>query len=114
MEKKVIFAEGFRIDLPDQNTKDKAPWIKSKISVRVDDAIEFLKKYRNDRGFVNIDVKLSKGGSLYMELNSWKIKQEEQEQQEFIKTMQTPTPGFKEPMKIEYPEDDITELDIPF
>lgn len=114
MAKEIIFAEGFRIDLPDERTKEAAPWVKSKISVRVDDAIEFLKKYRNDRGFVNIDVKLSKGGSLYMELNSWKIKQEEQEQQEFIKTMQTPTPGFKEPARVEYPVEDIDENSIPF
>jgi hypothetical protein len=64
-----IFAEGFHFDLPRENAPS---FVKGRISVHVGDAIEFLTKHRNERGFVNIDVKESKGGSIYCELNDWK------------------------------------------
>ena len=113
MDKEKIWADGFRFDLTDAKTREKAPWIKAKLSVRVDDAIAFLKKHKNDKGFVNIDIKMSKSNTYYMELNAWKSKTDIEEREQFIKEMRIPTPGFKQPMKIEYP-DNVNPDDIPW
>jgi len=114
METNKIWADGFKFELPDARTKEKAPWIKAKLSIRVEDAIEFLKKYKNDRGFVNIDIKMSKSNTYYMELNAWKSKVEIEEREQFIKEMQTPTPGFQDKSKVQYPEDNCDADSIPF
>ncbi|MGI9118441.1 MAG: hypothetical protein ACR2IQ_02740 [Minisyncoccia bacterium] len=70
MEK--IFADGFHFDLPNETTKEKAPFIKGKISIKVSEAIEFLKKHENLGGYVNLDLKKSQKGTLYLELNQYK------------------------------------------
>lgn len=50
----------------------RAPqWVKANISVKVDEFIGFLKQYDNN-GWVNIDVKESKGGKIYCELSTYK------------------------------------------
>lgn len=63
------FASGFRFDLPRENAPS---FVKGRISVHVGDAIDFLTKHRNERGFVNIDVLESRSGTLYCALNEWK------------------------------------------
>jgi hypothetical protein len=66
MEKQ--FAEGISFRFPREN----APaWVKGSIFIRVRDAINFLEKHDSESGFITIDVKESKGGKLYCELNSW-------------------------------------------
>lgn len=72
-----IFADGIRFE----KRPEKAPeWIKGRVSFKVDDAIGFLEKYKNDRGWVNLDLKQSKDGKLYLELNTFKkVKVEEGE-----------------------------------
>lgn len=73
---KKIFASGLRLDLPNQTLKEKAPWIKGRISVKVPDFILFLEKYQNNAGFVNLDLKKSDNtGNYYIELNQWKPKE---------------------------------------
>lgn len=70
-----IWADGLRFELPNEITKEKAPWIKGKISVKVPNFIAFLKKYENNAGYVNIDLKKSEKGTYYTELNQY-IKKE--------------------------------------
>lgn len=74
-----IFADGFHYE---PKEIEKAPWIKGQISVRVNDAIAFLQKHKNERGFVTIDVKVGKSGSWYCELNTWKPNMEVKENTE--------------------------------
>ena len=64
-----IFADGF-IFKKDEQTPE---FVIGKISVKVEEATEFLKNNSNN-GWVNLDVKLSQGGKYYMELNTWKPK----------------------------------------
>jgi hypothetical protein len=64
-----IFAEGLHYELPSQGAPD---FVKGKLSVRVADFIEFLKAHVNERGFVNIDIKQSRGGNYYCELNEYR------------------------------------------
>jgi len=46
-------------------------WIKGQIGIKVSDAIEYLKANENDRGYVNLDLKESKGGKMYLDLNNY-------------------------------------------
>jgi len=63
-----IFASGMYFDRPHENVPD---FVKGKISVKVSEFIPFVEKHA-DRGYVNLDLKESKGGKLYLELNTWK------------------------------------------
>jgi len=79
-----VFADGFLF-----KRRDTAPeFVVGEISVKVDEAIAFLKE-KQKNGWVNLDVKLSKGGKYYMELNTF-------------------TPKPKEPL------DQAVEDDLPF
>lgn len=62
-----IFADGIRF----QGPGPKAPqFVKGKISVKVDAFINFLQTHAKN-GWVNLDLKESKKGVLYLELNAW-------------------------------------------
>ena len=43
-----------------------------KVSFSVEEAIATLKTHANERGYVNMDFKLSKGGKHYLEIDTWK------------------------------------------
>lgn len=67
MEEK--FIKGLFLDVP----HEKAPeWVKGKVSIKVPDFIAWLEKHQNNAGYVNIDLKESKAGKLYFQLNDWK------------------------------------------
>lgn len=62
-----IFADGIRFYRP----REGAPnFIKGQISIEVDRFKEFLKKHQGPK-YINIDLKLSKDGNLYLELNTY-------------------------------------------
>ena len=46
-------------------------WVKGQIGIKVTDAIDWLNQNVNDRGYVNLDLKESKGGKLYLDLNTY-------------------------------------------
>ena len=62
-----IFADGFVFD-----RRDNAPdFVIGRVSVKVEEAIKFLQTHKNERGWVNIQVKKSDKG-FYTELDTWK------------------------------------------
>lgn len=64
-----IFADGIFAEKP----SDKAPsFLKAKVSINVDQLIPFISKHKNGAGYVNLDLKESKGGKLYFSLNEYK------------------------------------------
>lgn len=71
-ENKKIFADGISFSPPSDITKEKAPWVRGKVSIIADKLIPFIEKYKNERGWVNLDLKKSESGVLYLELNTWK------------------------------------------
>ena len=79
MEKKEpIFADGIMFKAPSEQTKEKAPWVKGHISIKVPELIVFLNKHNTKGGWVNLDLKKSKEkGTLYLELNQWQPKKED-------------------------------------
>lgn len=77
-KKEPIFAEGIIFKAPSEQTKEKAPWVKGHISIKVPELIIFLNKYNTKGGWVNLDLKKSKDkGTLYLELNQWQPKKED-------------------------------------
>ena len=67
MNQEKVFADGIRF----KNPGPKAPtFVKGKISVNVDNFIKFLQIY-SQNGWVNLDLKESKNGVLYLELNTY-------------------------------------------
>jgi hypothetical protein len=68
-----VFADGFSF-----KRRDNAPdFVVGSISVKVDDAISFLKSNQR-KGWVNIDIKTAKSGKPYMELDTWEPNQREE------------------------------------
>jgi hypothetical protein len=66
MAEEKVFADGFIF-----KRREGAPeWVVGGISVKVDEAVAFLSQHQKN-GWVNIDVKRSKGGSYYMELDTY-------------------------------------------
>lgn len=70
-----VFADGFIF-----KRSDNAPdWVVGKLSVKVEDAIAFLKSNAKN-GWVNLNINSAKSGKYYMEVDTWeKSKPEVQE-----------------------------------
>lgn len=97
------FAVGFYADRPHENAPS---FVKARLSIKVDEAIEFLRENRKVSGYVDLDLKESKGGKLYLELNEWGQKEEAEEEQA--------APTAPKQRNYEYPKDVIDEGPIPF
>ncbi len=63
-----IFAKGIYFNKPHPNAPD---FVKGKIDIKANEAIDFIKQNTNDSGYVNLDLKESKGGKLYLEVNTF-------------------------------------------
>ena len=69
MENQKVFADGFIF-----KRRENAPdFVVGSVSVKVDEAIAFLKKHE-ENGWVNLDAKKSQSGTYYMELDTFKPK----------------------------------------
>jgi len=66
-----IFADGLSFKKPRENAPD---FIKGCLSVKVDQFTAFINKYQKN-GWVNIDLKKSKKGTLYLALNTYEKKE---------------------------------------
>lgn len=64
--------------------RENAPdFILANLSFKTDRFIEWLKNNTNVRGYCNIDVKRSKNGTIYSELNDWKPQEQSQSNNNF-------------------------------
>ena len=95
MEK--VFVDGMIVKRPHENAPD---FVKCSISFKVDEMVAFLNKHESD-GWVNADMKVSKGGNLYAELNTYKKKR-------------TDEPPVSPPPDVETNNADHYDNDIPF
>jgi len=79
------FADGFSF-----KRNEKAPeFVIGRISIKVDDAIAFMKKHEKN-GWVNINAKYARSGNAYMELDTFEAKSTAPVQKEQPKTKATP------------------------
>ena len=65
--KEVNFPEGIKF----KQEKNAPDFVIGNISINVDRFIEWLKLNRNNSGYVNLDVKRSKAGNLFMAKDDW-------------------------------------------
>jgi len=69
MSNETIFADGFIF-----KRKENAPeFVVGSQSIKVEEAIAFLKSNEKN-GWVNLDIKQSKGGKYYCQLDTWQPK----------------------------------------
>ena len=68
MSDEKIFVDGLIVKKPHENAPD---FVKAKVSMKMADLIAFAKQHHND-GWLNAEIKESKGGKFYAELDSWK------------------------------------------
>jgi len=62
-----IFAKGFYFKKP-----ATAPnFVVGQISIKSAEAIEFIEQNKNNAGYVNLDIKQSRDGKYYIELNKY-------------------------------------------
>ena len=62
-----VFADGFSF----KRNPNAPDFVIGRLSMKIDDAIKFLKDHQ-DNGWVNVQIKQSKGGQYYTELDTWK------------------------------------------
>ena len=65
-KKEKVFADGFSF-----KTRDNAPdWVIGRMSVKVDDAINFLKTHQSN-GWVSLNIHRANSGNPYVELDTF-------------------------------------------
>jgi hypothetical protein len=98
---------------------DKAPeFVIANLSFNIKKFVDFLQAQEDERGWVNIDLKKSKAGVMYAEVNNWKPKQEIpviEENTEPIKSFQEQLDEpVAEDAPIESYNDDVNMSEIKF
>lgn len=75
-QKTKVFANGIIFKKPREGSPE---FVKGSISIKVDEFIEFAKKYKGETGWINLDLKKSATkGTLYLELNQYVAKKKEE------------------------------------
>ena len=67
MEQDKIFVDGLIVKPPHENAPE---FVKLRLSMKVGELTAFLLQHQRD-GWVNCDIKVSKGGKIYAELDTW-------------------------------------------
>lgn len=94
---------------------EKTPFVKARISIKREELIAFLQERTED--WINIDVKESKSGNWYAEINTWKKENAEPANSAEPSWDALATKDTSKPWPIERevpPEDEIKLEDIPF
>lgn len=101
MEKTKTFPEGLIV----KRSENAPEFVIASLSFKVEEFKAFLGKHANG-GWVNIDVKRSREGKLYSELNNWSAN-----------GAQKFSAGVRDDFKkttVSYPKEDIEVSEIPF
>ena len=74
-KKEKIFADVFSF-----STRENQPdFVVGRVSIKIEDAIPFLKQHGADRGWVNLNVLVGRSGNPYVELDTFKPKSQQAE-----------------------------------
>jgi hypothetical protein len=96
------FVDGLIAKAPRQGAPT---FVKARLSVKRNELIAWLEKEGGE--WVNLDIKESKNGKWYAQVNDWKPEQKE--------SRETETTWNKEEIpSVDYPEEEIDVDDIPF
>lgn len=55
-----------------------------KVGIKAEPFMDFLAKYTNERGYVNLDLKKGQSGKWYIELNTYKNNQSEEVTEDLV------------------------------
>jgi hypothetical protein len=69
MADNIIFIDGLRFEKPNEGAPE---FVKGKISIHAERLTKFIAEHKNGNGYINIDLKKSKEGKLYLQLNTYK------------------------------------------
>lgn len=70
-------AKGLYFDRPREGAPE---FVKGRMSIKVDEAIVMLKEKKNDKGYVNLDLLMSKDKTkFYFTVNDWKPEEKKEE-----------------------------------
>lgn len=76
-DKEKVFVDGLIF----KGKQEKDPdFVKGHLAIKADDLIAFIQKHRKSDGWLNIDMKKSAGGKLYLELNTFVPKKKDEEE----------------------------------
>ncbi len=106
MAEEKIFANGLIYKGPREGAPD---FVKGSLSFKVEDFVAWLTENQDERGWVNVDIKESKGGKLYCEKNTWKPKQGGGSSPRAAAPARKPNEA-----PADYPAEDVNPDDIPF
>lgn len=95
-KKEAIFPKGIFYNKPREGAPD---FIRGSISIKADEAIEFINQYKNASGYVNLDMKLSREKRIYLELNTFTPTKRENAQPETLQPQTTLSPDEREAIK---------------
>jgi len=70
----IVFADGFYFNKPHEKAPD---FVLGKLHIKVDSAIRFLQNLQGSE--VNLDIKESKAGKIYIAVDDWKPDNKEHE-----------------------------------
>ena len=76
MSEEKIFVDGFIFKLPSERAPE---FVKGKVSIKCGEFTEFMRKHVKN-GWINIDLKISKGGKGYAELDTYEKQESAQTQ----------------------------------
>lgn len=74
--KEKVFANGLIFKRPREGAPE---FIKGNISIKIADFKAFLEQHGAGQEWLNLDLKSSKEGKLYVELNTWKKEEKKEE-----------------------------------
>ena len=66
-KKEVLFADGIYF----KRNENAPEFVVGKVKFKVDEAIKTLKEFQSD-GWLSVDIKQSKSGNYYVEVDTWK------------------------------------------
>jgi len=70
----IVFVDGLKFDRPREGAPE---FIKGRISIHADRLTAFIAAHKNENGYLNVDLKKSKKGDLYLQLNTYKSAKQE-------------------------------------
>lgn len=105
MTQEKIFADGFSF----KRNENAPDFVVGKLTMKVEDAIAFLKKHQNN-GWVSIEIKYGRSGNAYCELNTFQPTKGSSQPQVAKKTMGNIEANFMEDAVKQMEDDD----ELPF
>lgn len=106
-----IFANGLVYKAPRERAPD---YVKGSLSFKVEEFVAWLQEHQSATGWVNVQIKESKGGKLYCELDTWKPGQQNEARNDDPEPRRAAPAAREEAPTEDYPTEDINPDDIPF